>query len=77
MVISSSPLRATYLRQNLAPIVVHVLVRYCVSLEINRDARIYGTLVRTPKVIKEKKKKKKTQLFSQDFPQLTTFNSCN
>ena len=33
---------------------VHVLVGYCVSLGTNRGVRIYGTLARTPKVIKKK-----------------------
>ncbi len=54
MVISSSLLRAIYPRQSLVIIVVHVLVGYCVSLGINRGVRIYGTLARTPKIIKKK-----------------------
>jgi hypothetical protein len=56
MVTGSSPLRTTYPRQSLVPIVVHVPVRCCMFLRISRGARIFGTLVQTPNIINQKKK---------------------
>ena len=53
MVINSSLLIATYSRQSLAPILIHMFVRCCISLVISWDAHIYETLTWTPKVIKK------------------------
>ena len=55
IVTNSSPLRVTYPWQNFTPIVINVLVGCCVSPRISRDARIYGTLLRHPRLLKKKK----------------------
>ena len=55
MITSLSPLRAMYSRQNLASIVIHMLVRCCVSSKISWSAHIYRTL---PIHLRLKKKKK-------------------
>ena len=56
-VLPNDPLRVTYPRQSLAPIVIHMASRVLCACpaRINRSSRIYGTLTWIPKIIKNKK----------------------
>ena len=59
IITSSNPLKTTYPRKSLAAIVEYVasrMLRAPMGLVKIRDARIYKTLIQTPKIIKKKKK---------------------